>query len=121
MDLNCPVSIEQVANGYVVRPLSESREAALTHRARLCPDLPSLKEWLLGHFRTTCCPQCGSVAVRDQFALWMTDTIILRCQKCQLATAEGCEEWISIKLDGTIGCHDRLTQKLLDMARKVAR
>ncbi len=125
MDLNCPVSIEQVANGYVVRPLNESRESALTGRARLCPDLLLLKEWLLNHFRTTSCPQCGSVASRSEWMLFVDGVVVLRCSKCRMATVEGSEEWLSMKSeDGSMMTreeNDSVDSRLREMALRLRR
>lgn len=100
IELNSPISIEQVENGYVIRSLSAARENSLPRESsRSVADLGELLKWVSSHFATTTCPKCRRVMRRSPYygvSFMSGDARGLKCDRCQLFTFEGLTNWVDL-------------------------
>jgi len=101
MELNIPVAIEQVSNGYVIRPLTQAGKSDLFRDdAVIAPTLRDLLRTLADHFRFACCPQCDRPAgrqYRSSVSSIARNQRVMVCLDCHLIAPEGwAGDWLQL-------------------------
>lgn len=111
---NIAITIEEVDNGYVVRPLSRADKATLPSNTIVATTLDDLAEFVVAHFKSRVCPICNQKALRSEHMLLCAS--VYRCPKCYRVTVDDADEWIESPIEYTDKANTAFYAKLSDLA-----
>lgn len=90
MNQNQTISIEQVENGWIVRPYDPEYPASHPNQADVVvhQSLEAMIDWIRHHFLVVSCPKCGKVCRRSHWMMENLNGVPIRCYGCRTVAVE---------------------------------